>query len=156
MKESKRRATTAHASQASTPAEFGRWLASRLETLGYDISGPRSGGRSKFAEASGLSPSTVGRLLKGDLPTDVRLLRTLAEAVRTPYPEILVRAGVLTSAELQAVQRPTAPPGGPLTPEQAADELGIDDPAERRVFVNLTETLRRTTTHDDGEQQLAD
>lgn len=89
------------------------------------------------------------------MPTDTRILRTLAESIAVPYPEVLVRAGVLTPDELAAVQRPTPAPGGPLTPEQAADELGITDPAERKVFVNMAKTLRRTTP-DGGEQQLAD
>ncbi|MBT3157384.1 helix-turn-helix transcriptional regulator [Streptomyces sp. CHA1] len=152
MKNSNRGTTHAHADASTGSAEFGRWLTGRLESLGYNLSGPRSGGRSAFADRSGISPSTVTRLLRGEMPTDTRILRTLAEAIDVPYPEVLVRAGVLTPDELAAVQRPTAPPGG-ITPEQAADQLGITDPAERRVFVNMAQTLRRTTN---GEQQLAD
>ncbi|MFF2309180.1 helix-turn-helix domain-containing protein [Streptomyces albidoflavus] len=151
MKNSNRGTTHDHADASTGPAEFGRWLTGRLESLGYNLSGPRSGGRSAFAARAGISPSTVTRLLRGEMPTDTRILRTLAEAIDVPYPEVLVRAGVLTPDELAAVQRPTAPPGG-ITPEQAADQLGITDPAERRVFVNMAQTLRRT----DGEQQLAD
>ncbi|MEU9306920.1 helix-turn-helix transcriptional regulator [Streptomyces sp. NPDC048256] len=155
MKNSKRGTTPAPVHVSTGPADFGAWLAQRLESLGYNLSGPRSGGRSAFAEQSGISASTVTRLLRGDMPTDTRILRTLAEAISVPYPEVLVRAGVLTPDELAAVQRPTAPPGGRLTPEQAADELGITDPAERKVFVNMAKTLRRPAT-DEGEQQLAD
>ena len=158
MKNSKRGTTPApgHASTPSAgPAGFGAWLTHRLEELGYNLSGARSGGRAAFAADSGLSPSTVTRLLRDEMPTDTRILRTLAEAIRVPYPEVLVRAGVLTAEELAAVQRPTTPPGGRLTPEQAADELGITDPAERKVFVSMTKTLRRNTP-EDGEQQLAD
>ncbi|MFD9150323.1 helix-turn-helix domain-containing protein [Streptomyces diastaticus] len=152
MKNSNGRTTSAQADASGGPAEFGRWLTGRLESLGYNLSGPRSGGRTAFAERSGISASTVTRLLRGEMPTDTRILRTLAEAIDVPYPEVLVRAGVLTNAELASVQRPTAPPGG-ITPEQAADQLGITDPAERRVFVNMAQTLRRNTN---GEQQLAD
>lgn len=132
-----------------------RRLARRqVEGRGYDLSGQRSGGRSAFAEDSGISLSTVMRLLKGEIPTDIRILRTLAEAIREPYAEVLVRAGVLTSEELAAVQRPTAPPGERITPDQAADELGITDPTERRLFLNMTDTLRRS--NEPGEQRLAD
>lgn len=155
MKNSNRRTTTEQVYASASAYEFSQWLTRRLEDLGYNLSGPRSGGRSAFAEKSGISASTVTRLLRGDMPTDTRILRTLAEAIDVPYPEVLVRAGVLTQDELKAVQRPTAPPGGRLTPEQAADELGITDPAERKVFVNMAKTLRRTAP-DDGEQQLAD
>lgn len=136
-----------------TAAEFGQWLTQRLESLGYNMSGPRSGGRSAFADASGLSPSTVTRLLRGEMPTDTRILRTLAEAIQVPYPEVLVRAGVLSPDELTDVQRPVT--GQRITPEQAADQLGITDPAERKVFVNMARTLRRPAPND-GEQKLAD
>ncbi|MEU0675116.1 helix-turn-helix transcriptional regulator [Streptomyces sp. NPDC006172] len=153
MKNSKRGTTPAPAHASTDPAEFGRWLAQRLESLGYNLSGPRSGGRSAFAEKSGLSPSTVTRLLRGEMPTDTRILRTLAEAIEVPYPEVLVRGGVLTHDELAAVQQPVTTDR--ITPEQAADQLGITDPAERKVFVNMAKTLRRTTP-EEGEQQLAD
>ncbi|MEI5099032.1 helix-turn-helix transcriptional regulator [Streptomyces sp. PmtG] len=152
MKNSKRRTTPAPAHASPGPADFGPWLTQRLEALDYNLSGPRSGGRTAFAEKSGLSPSTVTRLLRGEMPTDTRILRTLAEAIDVPYPEVLVRAGVITPDELAAVQRPVT--HGRITPEQAADDLGITDPAERKVFVNMTRTLSRTP--DGGEQQLAD
>lgn len=87
------------------------------------------------------------------MPTDTRILRTLAEAIEVPYPEVLVRGGVLTPDELAAVQRPVTTDR--ITPEQAADQLGITDPAERKVFVNMAKTLRRTTP-EEGEQQLAE
>ncbi|MFD7121939.1 helix-turn-helix domain-containing protein [Streptomyces sp. NPDC059922] len=154
MKKSKPGTTPAPVHASTGPAGFGDWLTQRLADLGYNLSGQRSGGRSAFAEASGLSPSTVTRLLRGEMPTDTRILRTLAEAIRVPYPEVLVRAGVLTPDELAAVQRPVTT-GDRLTPEQAADDLGIYDPAERKVFVNMAHTLRRTAP-DDGEQQLAE
>jgi transcriptional regulator with XRE-family HTH domain len=153
MKNSKRDTTPAPVHASPTPAEFGRWLTQRLEDLGFNLSGPRSGGRSAFAEQSGLSPSTVTRLLRGEMPTDTRILRTLAEAIDVPYPEVLVRGGVLTPDELAAVQQPVTTDR--ITPEQAADQLGITDPAERKVFVNMAKTLRRTAP-DEGEQQLAE
>lgn len=155
VKNNKSRTTNAASRASAATGEFGDWLAAKLEGLGYDLSGQRSGGRSAFAEASGISLTTVMRLLKGEIPTDIRILRTLAEAIREPYAEVLVRAGVLTAEELAAVRRPTAPPGERITPDQAADELGITDPTERRLFLNMTDTLRRSDTAQ-GEQRLAD
>lgn len=152
MKNSKRD-TTADTARAS--AEFGRWLTQRLEAKGYNLSGPRSGGRTAFAEDSGISPSTVTRLLRGEMPTDTRILRTLADAIDVPYPEVLVRAGVMTPDELAAIQERRPAPGRRMTPEEAADELGITDPAERKVFINMTQTLSRSAPND-GEHKLAD
>lgn len=155
MKNSNGRTTSQQNYASEQALKFAQWLTQRLEELGYNLSGPRSGGRSAFAEKSGLSASTVTRLLRGEMPTDTRILRTLAEAIEVPYADVLVRAGVLTAAELRAVQRPTPDPDQRITPEQAADQLGITDPAERKVFVNMAKTLRRTAP-DEGEQQLAD
>ncbi|MEU2759355.1 XRE family transcriptional regulator [Streptomyces sp. NPDC007094] len=154
MKESKRRTTPAPSHESPRPADdFGAWLAQRLTALGYDLSGPRSGGKSRFAEDSGISPSTVGRLLRNEMPTDPRLLRTLAEAIREPYPVVLVRAGFITAEELAGARAPETKQ--PITPDQAADELGIDDPVERHLFLTMTRTMVRPTPTD-GEGRLAD
>jgi len=155
MKKSKG-ATTPEPADASALAEaFGRWLRHRIEDLGHDLSGQRSGGRSAFAARAGISPSTVTRLLRGEIPTDIRILRTLADALRVPYPEVLVRAGILKPEELAAVQARSTPVERRITPEQAADELGITDPVERRVFVDMTKTLSRAAPQE-GEQRAAD
>ncbi|MFF1686043.1 helix-turn-helix domain-containing protein [Streptomyces sp. NPDC058254] len=129
--------------------EFAAWLHDQLTARGYDLSGLRSGGKTAFATASGISPSTVGRLLRGDSISDTRVLGLLATALGVPLGEILVRAGVLTADELGAVQRPTDRPRR-ITPEQAADELGITDEHERRVFVSMTHTLQRSKPNTDG------
>ncbi|MFZ3569242.1 helix-turn-helix domain-containing protein [Streptomyces sp. BH034] len=136
-------------------ARFAAWLHDQLTTRGYDLSGPRSGGKSAFASASGISPSTVGRLLRGDHVTDTRVLALLAENLRVPLGEVLVRAGVLNEGELRAVQNPTEGPRN-ITPEQAADELGIRDDQARRLFVSMTHTLQRQPPPDEGEGNLAE
>ncbi|MFG7946327.1 helix-turn-helix domain-containing protein, partial [Streptomyces cacaoi] len=76
------------------PPHLAAWLHDQLTRRGYDL-GPRGGGRSRFAETSGISPSSVGRLLRGDPVTDIRVLELLARALGTPLGEILIRAGVL-------------------------------------------------------------
>ncbi|MFK0296413.1 helix-turn-helix domain-containing protein [Streptomyces sp. NPDC090442] len=132
------------------PALFAQWLHDQLTARGYDLSGPRSGGRARFAERSGISPSSVGRLLRGDNVTDTRVLGLLAEALGVRLGEVLVRAGVITADELTAVQNPTTGPRS-ITPEQAADELGIQDPQSRALFLSMTETLRhQRATNGDG------
>ncbi|WP_326797483.1 helix-turn-helix domain-containing protein [Streptomyces sp. NBC_01808] len=136
---------------------FADWLRDQLTRRGYDLSGPRSGGKSAFAEHSGISASTVGRMLRGDKITDTRVLGLLAQALGEPLSDILVRAGIITADELGAVQRPS-PGDRRITPEQAADELGITDAQSRRVFVSMAETLQRTQppTSTNGDQRVAD
>jgi hypothetical protein len=79
----------------------------------------------------------------------------LAAALQIPLGEVLVRAGVLDEADLRAVQNPTTGPRR-ITPEQAADELGIDDEQSRRLFVNMAQTLQRKPPPATGEGNLAE
>ncbi|MFE7017650.1 helix-turn-helix domain-containing protein [Streptomyces sp. NPDC057651] len=136
-------------------AAFAKWLHAQLTARGYDLTGQRSGGKTAFATDSGISPSSVTRLLRGDGVSDTRVLALLAAALQVPLGEVLVRAGVIEEAELTAVQKP---PTGPrrITPEQAADELGITDEQSRRLFVNMTTTLQRKPTPETGEGRAAE
>ncbi|MFE6683967.1 helix-turn-helix domain-containing protein [Streptomyces sp. NPDC057729] len=127
---------------------FASWLTDTLTASGYDLS-PKGGGRTRFAADSGISPSTVGRLLQGQGATNITTLEQLATALRRPLPEILVRAGVLTQSDLEqvATRDPNRPP---ITPDEAADELGITDPQARKVFRATIDALRTPPPHTGG------
>ncbi|MCA1218869.1 helix-turn-helix domain-containing protein [Streptomyces sp. 8L] len=141
--------------QQSGPKAFGLWLRDQLTSRGYDL-GIRGGGQTKFAEDSGIGRATVSRILGGHGATDTRVLALLADALRLPLGEVLVQAGVLTREALGAVQNPETGTRR-ITPEQAADELGIEDDQARRVFVSMTHTLQRTPTRDDDNgRQIAE
>ncbi|MFF9262033.1 helix-turn-helix domain-containing protein [Streptomyces longwoodensis] len=121
---------------------FAQWLRDRLEERGYDL-GVRGGGQTKFAEDSGIGRATISRMLRGTQgSTDTRTLELLATALRIPLVEVLVQAGVLTPNELAAVQAPN-PGTRQLTPEEAADELGITDEHARRMFISMVRTLQQ-------------
>lgn len=120
---------------------FPDWLRDQLTRRGYDVTSPRGGGQTRFAERSGISRATVSRLLRGEGTTDIQTLTLLAEALSRPLSDVLVRAGVLDERELRAAQHP--PGDRRITPEEAADELGITDPQARAVFISMTETLQR-------------
>jgi transcriptional regulator with XRE-family HTH domain len=131
---------------------FAQWLTDQLTARGYNVTGLRSGGRSRFAADSGLSPSTVGRLLRGDGANDLNTLTTLANALNIPLPEILVRANVISDDELTRLANRHGATPTPLTPEQAADELGITDPQARRVYLATVEALRPDPDEQRAEQ----
>ncbi|MGD6762079.1 helix-turn-helix domain-containing protein [Streptomyces sp. BH097] len=147
MKNSKR-------SSEDTAKTFGDWLNDELTARGYDLSGLRSGGKTRFAADSGISAATVGRLLRGEAVTDTRVLGMLATALHVPLGEILVRAGVLNESDLRGVQDPT-PGDRRITPEQAAAELGIEDEQSVRLFVSMAKTLQRNPPGN-GEGRLAE
>jgi transcriptional regulator with XRE-family HTH domain len=121
---------------------FADWLRDQLTRRGYDLS-PRGGGQSRFAEESGIGRATVSRMLGGQGATDTRVLAQLAAALTVPLGEVLVRAGIATDEELGRVAHPSPGPRR-ITPEQAADELGISDEQARRLFLSMVETLQRT------------
>lgn len=116
------------ANRRATAESFGRWLRDRMIQRDYNLSA-RGGGQRRLAEQTGLAPATISRLLAGTaLSPDPESLRRIAEVLTLPFGEVLIRAGVLTADELNAVQ--TAPPSDrpSLTPADAAAALGIDDP----------------------------
>jgi transcriptional regulator with XRE-family HTH domain len=123
--------------------QFGEWLHDQLVRRGYEMSA-RGGGRTRFADDSGIGRATISRILSGQGATDTRVLAQLAAALDVPLAEILVRAGILSADELRAVQTPGA--RRHITPDEAADELGIVDDQARRLFVSMTETLRKPPT----------
>lgn len=134
----------------SDRAPFATWVKDQITRQGYDISGARSGGRSRFAEDSGISPASVGRLINNGDVKDIKVLSLLAEALRVPLGEVLVRAGILPESELRAVQEPPPTPH-PMTPDEAADALGIDDELDRELFRNTVDTLRRRRRRSGGQ-----
>ncbi|PJN40484.1 transcriptional regulator [Streptomyces sp. CB02959] len=144
------------ANQAASPAQFATWLRQQLERRGYDLR-PRGGGQSRFVQDSGIGAGSVSRMLRGQGSTETRVLGLLADALDIPLPEVLVAAGVLTREELDGVRKAgTTPRPAPLTPEAAADELGITDPQSRRLFVSMTETLRQQRAENGGKEHAAE
>ncbi|OKJ42307.1 helix-turn-helix domain-containing protein [Streptomyces sp. CB01580] len=129
------------------PKEFAAWLRTQLTQRGYDLS-TRGGGQKAFAERSGISRSTISRMLSGDIAsTDIRVLTAIADALGLPLTTVFVAAGTLSADEVAGVQSPT----GHLTADQAADQLGLPaDPQTRAVFKNLVETLRPKPGNDAG------
>ncbi|MFI2031854.1 helix-turn-helix domain-containing protein [Streptomyces buecherae] len=123
-------------------ATFTEWLRDQLIARGYDL-GPRGGGRSRFAEHAGISPPTVGRLLRSThATTDTRVLAAVADALDVPFVDVLTHARVLTANDVEDIRR-QAPTPPALTPEQAADGLGIVDLEPRRVFLATVAALQQ-------------
>ncbi|MFI0897707.1 helix-turn-helix domain-containing protein [Streptomyces sp. NPDC020983] len=141
MEQTTRSGPTADQRRATAGA-FAAWLYDRLIERDYDLSA-RGGGQRRLAERAGVSAATISRMLRGEvLNPDPEILRRIADVLALPFGEVLVRAGILTAAELSAVQ--AAPPMDrpPITPEEAARDLGIVDPVAVRMFVANVEAAR--------------
>lgn len=125
----------------ATASTFARWLYDRMIERDYNLSA-RGGGQRRLAEQTGLSQATISRILAGSaLNPDPESLRRISEVLGLPFPEVLIRAGVLTADELAAVQA-TPLDRAPISPEEAARELGIVDPTAVRLFVAQVEAAR--------------
>ena len=121
---------------------FGGWLEARLTDLGYDLS-PRGGGRSRFAEETGVSPSTISRALNRKAIPGLPVLAALAKGLGVDLAEVLSLAGVATTEELHAAVDPSTSPGGRLTAHEAAAHLGITSPGQVDLFVTMVDQMRK-------------
>ncbi|WP_371518012.1 helix-turn-helix domain-containing protein [Kitasatospora sp. NBC_01300] len=132
--------------QQRTPATpgaedlFPQWLDSRLRELGYDL-GARGGGRTRFAADAGISASSVTRLLAGRGTPDAPLLAKIAPVLGVELSTLLIKAGVVTADEVSRAATPQ-PEGRPITPQEAAAQLGIESETAVALFVSMVETMQ--------------
>ena len=141
---------TGPAPQASQAQRFAEYIRPAVVAAGYDIDNPRGGGKKRLAENTGMSPSSVGRMLAGQtLPEPVHLER-LAEVLGVPLMDLLVRSGVVSEKAGRAVNAPPPVSEVPLTPEAAARLLGIRSPDRVEMFTAVAKTLADQEEADEG------
>lgn len=135
---------TGPASQTSRAQRFAGYIRPAVVAAGYDIDSPRGGGKKELADATGMSPSSVGRMLAGaTLPDPVHLER-LAEVLHLDFMDLLVESGLLSSRRGGSPVDPVARPRSPeeVTAE-AAHMLGIRDPDRVQMFKAIVKTLQQ-------------
>lgn len=141
-----------------TPSEeFAAWLEPAMRRAGFDLD-RLSGGRLAFAEAVGVNPGTVTRWLQGKSMPDPDKFEAIAKALSVDPIEMLYGTGVL-SAETAAFSHGTAVRSRPITPSAAADELGIDDPYDRQMFIAMVNQIAKrpkSTAVPDEESSAAE
>jgi len=133
---------TEPATQPTRAQRFAEYIRPAVVAAGYDIDSPRGGGKKALAEDTGMSPSSVGRMLAGQTLPEPTHLERLAEVLGVSLMELLVRSGVVSEKAGRAVSPPTvAPPVRPMTPEEAARALGIRSPDRIQMFAAMAKTL---------------
>lgn len=149
--------TTNTGGQPAEAEPFNVWLARRATEKGYDVQ-PGGGGRSQLARAADVSPAQIGRALEGQAAPSTDTLRALGQPLKVPFVEMLFRAGVLTVddifelvSEFQKAAARSTPSAkglgidlgelhawpsesGPASPEEVADQWGIQDPEGRALI----------------------
>lgn len=102
------------------------------------------GAKARFARDTGMPESSVSRLWLGQTVPDARFYAVISEAVGVDLGTLLVEGGVLSPESLQSLsETDRSQVGSSLTPEQAADRLGIRDDVGRELFYATIERLKR-------------
>ncbi|MGW2692390.1 helix-turn-helix domain-containing protein [Streptomyces sp. NPDC001296] len=122
----------------TTAEQFAELVIAHATKAGYDLSSPRSGGKTQLAADTGLSLSTISRTINGQTVPDAYSLQALADAIHVPVTQLLEAAGIASPGSLTGNQ-PPAPTA--LTVKQAAAGLGITKPLNVKLLEAITATL---------------
>lgn len=91
-----------------TPTEqFADTVRAYATKAGYDLSSPRSGGRSQLAADTGMSPSSIGRMLSGQTTPAAENFERLAKAINVSLGHLLEVGGIVSPGALTGKQPPT-------------------------------------------------
>jgi transcriptional regulator with XRE-family HTH domain len=102
------------------------------------------GRNARLARATGMTESSVSRMWNGSAIPDPRFFEPIAQAIGIHPGELFVEAGLLRPESLQSLSE-TDPSqvGSNLTPEEAADRLGIQDEVGRQMLYATIDRLKR-------------
>ena len=102
------------------------------------------GAKASFGRDTGMTDSTVTRLWQGKAIPDSRFFSKIAEVTGVYLGTLLVEAGLLSQEALQSLsESDRSQVGSVLTPQEAADRLGITDDVGREVLFRTIERLKR-------------
>jgi hypothetical protein len=102
------------------------------------------GAKARLGRDTGMTESSVGRMWNGSAIPEPRFFEPLAEAVGLNPGVLFVEAGLLSPESLQSLsETDRSQVGSGLTPEEAADQLGIRDEVGRQLFYATIERLKR-------------
>jgi transcriptional regulator with XRE-family HTH domain len=79
---------------------WAEYLRRVMRDAGYEPDAPRSGGRTRLAEDSGVSLPVISRSLNEGRTPDPATLKALAKPLRKSYRELLIAAGHATDEDL--------------------------------------------------------
>lgn len=124
---------------------FAAVVAPAAERAGYTGHGRKA----RLARATGMTESSVGRMLNGQAIPEPRFFEALAAALGLHPAVLFVECGLMSRESLQSLSETgRSQVGSDLTPEEAADGLGIQDEVGRLMFFA---TIDRLTRHEDDQ-----
>jgi transcriptional regulator with XRE-family HTH domain len=110
------------------------------------------GAKARFARDTGMTESSVTRMWQGSALPEARFYDAISGAVGVDLGALLVEGGILSPESLQSLSE-TDPSqvGSALTPEEAANRLGIRDEVGRQLFYATIERLKRLENQPNDE-----
>lgn len=73
---------------------FGTWLREEMIKRGYELEGPRPGGRSRLAKEAGVDLSIVSRILNENRVPEIKALRAIGTTLGYSLGEMMMHAGI--------------------------------------------------------------
>jgi transcriptional regulator with XRE-family HTH domain len=102
------------------------------------------GAKARFARDTGMTESSVTRMWQGSAVPDGRFYDAISHVTGISLGTLLVEGGVLSPESLQSLsETDRSQVQSALTPEEAADRLGIKDDVGRELFYATIERLKR-------------
>jgi transcriptional regulator with XRE-family HTH domain len=102
------------------------------------------GAKARFARDTGMTESSVTRMWQGSAVPDARFYEAISQVVGIDLGTLLVEGIGLSPESLQSLSETgRSQVGSALTPEEAADRLGIEDRVDREMFYATIERLKR-------------
>jgi transcriptional regulator with XRE-family HTH domain len=111
------------------------------------------GAKARFARDTGMPESSVTRLWQGKALPDARFYDRISQVTGVDLGTLLVEGGVLSQKALRSLsETDRSQVGSDLTPDEAADRLGIQDQVGRQLFYATIERLRRLEDQDASDR----
>jgi transcriptional regulator with XRE-family HTH domain len=101
------------------------------------------GRNARLARDTGMSESSVSRVLKGQAIPELRFLGPLAEAINMSPITLLVETGLISPESLQTLSEtdPSQVGSRSTTVEETAERLGIRDDVGKAMFSAMVDRL---------------
>jgi transcriptional regulator with XRE-family HTH domain len=107
------------------------------------------GRKARLARDTGMTQSSVGRMWNGQAIPEPPFFEPLAEAIGLHPAVLFVEAGLMSRESLQSLSEiGRSQVGSGLTPEEMADEFGIQDEVGRQMLFATIDRLKRL---EDGQ-----
>lgn len=115
------------------------------------------GSSARLGRDTGMSESSVSRMLKGQSVPEPKFFPPLADKVGLSLADLLVAFGLpVESLRTLSETKPSQVGSRSITPSEMADQVGITDPVGREMLFATIERLKRLEAEDDAGQATDD